>query len=120
MFQINIFIHFFYVQLIGCAYFTHRFGCQKCLVRGKKLRKRMSFPRTDAGPRTDDNFRNPNEKEKAEILHIKEYSILQELPIDMVKSFVVADPLHLLELGNMKKYEEFYCNGISCLLFSVL
>lgn len=98
-------------------YFTHRFGCQKCKVRGKIMQKRMTFPSTDAEPRTDSNFRQPNEKINAEILHIREYSILQELPIDMVKSFVVAEPLHLLELVNMKKYEEFYCNNTICELF---
>lgn len=68
----------------------------------------MSFPSTDAAPRTDHNFRNPNRRINAERLHIKEYSILQALPID-IKSFVVADPLHLLELGNMKKYDGFFC-----------
>lgn len=73
------------------------------MVKGKKLENRMCFPTTNAAPRTDNNFRQPDANIEAEILHIKEYSILQELPIDMVKSFVVADSLHLLELGNMKK-----------------
>lgn len=94
-----------YLFLIGSVYFTHRFGCQKCMIKGKMVEKRMCFPSTDAEPRTDANFRQPDENIDAEKLHIKEYSILQELPIDMVKSFIVADSLHLLELGNMKKYE---------------
>lgn len=77
---------------------------------------RMCFPSTDAEPRTDTNFRLPDENNAAEINHIKEYTILQELPIDMIKSFVVADSLHLLELGNMKKYKEFYCNNVDYVL----
>lgn len=67
------------------------------------VHRRMCFPVYDAEPRTNANFRQPDANNEAEIHHIKEYSILQELPIDMIKSFVVADSLHLLELGNMKK-----------------
>lgn len=92
--------------MVGTVYFTHKFGCQKCLVRGKRLQNRMCFPLTDAEQRTDANFRQPNAENAAEIEHIREHSILQELPIDMVKSFIIADSLHLLELGNMKKYEQ--------------
>lgn len=54
-------------------------------------------------PRTDISFRNPKEENKVEVEHHKEYTPLQELPIDMIKSFPVSDPLHLLELGIMKK-----------------
>lgn len=64
----------------------------------------MSFPQIQVDLRTDYNFRNPNEANEAEMLHHKEYSILQQLPIDMIDCFVVSDPLHLLELGIMKKY----------------
>lgn len=77
------------------------------MIKGKVLENRMCFPSTDAELRSDANFRQPNVENEAEFRHIKDYSILQELPIDMVKSFVVADSLHLLELGNMKKYKEF-------------
>lgn len=64
----------------------------------------MSFPRVGEQLRTDQNFRFPEEDNEAEARHHKEYSILQELPIDMITSFSTSDPLHLLELGIMKKY----------------
>lgn len=63
----------------------------------------MSFPRVDQ-LRTDHNFRFPQRGNDAETNHHKEYSILQELPIDMISSFPTSDPLHLLELGIMKTY----------------
>lgn len=78
------------------------------MVTGKRMQNRMTYPPNGAEPRTDANFRQPNANNPAEFLHIKMRSILQKLPIDMVKLFIVADPLHLLELVNMKKYEQFY------------
>lgn len=36
--------------------------------------------------------------------HHQSDSILEELPIDMVKSFPVSDALHLFDLGIMKRY----------------
>lgn len=85
------------MYLLGTVYFTHQFGCQKCFVRGKRLQNRMCYRSIDAEPRTDANFRQPNAENAAEIEHIREHSILQALPIDMVKQFIIADALHLLE-----------------------
>lgn len=67
----------------------------------------MSFPRLSKELRTDENFRFPHIDSPAQINHIKEHSIMKELPIDMVSSFPTSDPLHLLELGIMKKYTDF-------------
>lgn len=67
----------------------------------------MSFPSVENYLRTDHNFRNPNEDNDAEVNHHKQYSILEELPIDMITSFVTSDPLHLFEIGIMKKYVKF-------------
>lgn len=94
------------IFIIGIVNFNHRFGCQKCLTEGVYSRKshRMSFPRVGDGLRTNQNFRYPQDDNEAEVRHHKEYSILQELPIDMVLDFTTSDPLHLLELGIMKKY----------------
>lgn len=63
----------------------------------------MSFPVTKADARTDDNFRHPEKGVKLEEEHIKENSILKELKIDMILDFPTSDPLHLLELGIMKR-----------------
>lgn len=54
----------------------------------------MSFGDIDAVRRTDEMFRNKEQKE-----HHKERSVIEYLDIDMVQSFTIADPLHLLELG---------------------
>lgn len=58
----------------------------------------MTFPRINAELRTDTNFRNRSQSE-----HHKLKSIMEDLPIDMVRSFPTSDPLHLFELGIMKK-----------------
>lgn len=52
--------------------------------------------------RTDESFRNrlqPN--------HHSEYSILEQLPIDMIRSFPTSDALHLLDLGITKRWHIF-------------
>lgn len=67
---------------------------------------RMSFPHIDMEKRTNDNFRNrmqPN--------HHKERSLMEQLPIDMIKSFPTCDPLHLLDLGIMKRLLLVWTHG---------
>lgn len=70
----------------------------------RTLRK-MSFPRIAVTEderqkelRTDTNFRNRYQPEHH---HFK--SVLEELPIDMVKAFPTSDALHLFDLGIMKR-----------------
>lgn len=60
----------------------------------------MSFPHIDCESRTDESFR-----ERKQIEHHKNpRSILEELyDCDMVADFVTSDPLHLLDLGIMKR-----------------
>lgn len=97
---------------IDTVNFNHKFGCQKCMMQGEYFRSahRMSFHRVVATEaerttelRTDDRFRNRFQPE-----HHTGDSILENLPIDMVKSFVVSDSLHLLDLGLMKRYSNPY------------
>lgn len=88
----------------GTVNFNHREGCQKCEVVGRyfKRLRRMSFIHSNCALRNDQSFRqriHPN--------HHKTFSIIEKLPIDMVRDFVVADPLHLLELGVLKTYAQF-------------
>lgn len=83
------------------------YGCQKCMTQGvycKTLRK-MCFPRIAVTEqerqnelRTDANFRDRIQPEHH---HMK--SILEDLPIDMIKSFPTSDPLHLFDLGIIKR-----------------
>lgn len=85
---------------IGTVLFNHRHGCQKCLVEGQYIKEfhRMNFADLDAIRRTNESFRN-----RVQIIHHKEMSPFEELNIDMITSFPTSDPLHLLELGVMRK-----------------
>lgn len=58
----------------------------------------MSYPRIDMPLRTDASFRNKLDED-----HHKETTPLELLPIDMVMDFPIADSLHLLDLGIMKR-----------------
>lgn len=73
-------------------------GCQKCTISGQRINRRTCFPRVGCPKRTDLEFRN-----RAIPAHHREYSIIEELPIDMVDDFVTSEDLHLLHLGIMKK-----------------
>lgn len=63
----------------------------------------MSFPRIDVALRTDASFRN-----REDLDHHKTDSIIEKLPIDMVKDFVVADALHLVDLGLFKLHSKIF------------
>lgn len=80
--------------------FNAKHGCQRCTVIGKQSGISMTvvFNQLDAALRTDAGFR-ANEYPQ----HCKTFTPLVELPIDMIRDFVVADPLHLTELGIMKR-----------------
>lgn len=58
----------------------------------------MYFPDSNAVSRTDAEFRARKYGE-----HHKERSLLENLDIDMIFSFPSSDPLHLLDLGVMKR-----------------
>lgn len=58
----------------------------------------MYYDGTNFELRTDTDFRA-----RKQPMHHKERSILEELSIDMVKAFVTSDPLHLFELGILKR-----------------
>lgn len=58
----------------------------------------MTYPYFDIEKRTDKSFR-----ERKDPVHHKEKTPLENLPIDMVNDFPVADPLHLIDFGIMKK-----------------
>ncbi|XP_031625627.1 uncharacterized protein LOC116342258 [Contarinia nasturtii] len=84
----------------GVVNFNHEYGCQKCMAGGEYYLQshRMSFPKCDGIRRTDEMFRN-----RIQPQHHKDKSLMEKLNIDMVSQFPTSDPLHLLELGVMKK-----------------
>lgn len=63
----------------------------------------MSFYSCYDEKRTDFSFRNQLDPQ-----HHKVTSILEQLPVDMINDFPTSDPLHLLELGMMKKLLKFW------------
>lgn len=89
------------ISIAGVVNFNHTSGCQKCLVEGKfsKNAHRMFFSKFDCTSRTDSSFRL-----KLHPKHHKEYSLMEDLPMNMIQDFPTSDPLHLLELGVMKRY----------------
>lgn len=89
----------------GIVYFNHRHGCQNCTTIGTYHRS-MSFPKIDCSRRTNTSFRDRIDSE-----HHRQNSCLELLPIDMISDFIIADPLHLLELGIMRKLLRIWVNG---------
>lgn len=85
-------------RFIGTVLFNHRFGCQKCSVEGEYIEHRMCFIDQNAPRRTNESFRFRDQP-----IHHKEKSPFEDLEIDMITSFPSSDPLHLLELGVMRK-----------------
>lgn len=85
---------------------TSKVGCQKCMAEGTYYNDshRLSFHRIPISEierqqelRTDERFRN-----RFQAQHHKGDTILEQLPIDMIKGFPTSDSLHLLDLGVMK------------------
>ncbi|EAT44166.1 AAEL004424-PA [Aedes aegypti] len=82
--------------------FNGKNGCLKCTINGEysHVSKTVVFPTLHCPLRTDLKFRQKDYGKH----HAGQDSPILKLPdFDMVKDFVVADSLHLLELGVMKR-----------------
>lgn len=92
------FISLFATDIVN---FNGEFGCQKCEVNVEfdKHFHKMCFPNICAQRRTDESFRQRQQPKH----HKAERSLIEELPINMITAFPTSDPLHLLELGVMRK-----------------
>lgn len=96
---------------ISVAYHNSMIGCHKCITIGayNDKSKTVVFEHTACEERTNEGFRNrAYDCIAMDIYHRymkyhKYASPLEDLPIDMVKQFIVADDLHLLHLGLMKR-----------------
>lgn len=75
-------------------------GCQKCQIIGRHsaISHTVVFTKLQSEPRTDAVFRAGGYP-----LHQVCSNPFVELPLDMIRDFVVADPLHLIELGVMER-----------------
>lgn len=87
--------------------FNSYHGCTRCTGEGEYRFNKMIFPKINCRPRTDLEFRNRKDED-----HHKEDTPLELLPIDMIKDFIVADSLHLLHVGVMKKLLLIWTTGM--------
>lgn len=55
----------------------------------------MSYPDTNCERRTDESFRNRTDED-----HHKKDTPLTLLPMNMIEDVIIADSLHLFDLGN--------------------
>lgn len=76
-------------------------ACLKCVTKGKYsyTAKTMIYPQMNAELRTDAKFRSGVYGQ-----HHKSYSIISELPINMIDDFPIADSLHIIDLGSVHHY----------------
>ncbi|CAH8609413.1 unnamed protein product [Schistosoma rodhaini] len=83
---------------VGCTVnHNGKAGCDRCVVNGRRLDGKMTFPNGEYTLRTDDSFRNQTQS-----IHHQGHSIFESLPIDMISTFPL-DPMHMVYLGVIKK-----------------
>lgn len=89
----------FSISFAGTISYNGIHGCQKCQVVGKYsgISDTVVFTKINQEPRTDAEFRAKQYPD-----HQKSDTALTQLPIDLIKDIIVADELHLLELGVVK------------------
>lgn len=76
----------------------------------------MSYPDLNCPLRTDDSFRKKTDKK-----HHKDSTPLLELHMDMVEDVIIADSLHLFDLGNItqNKFRKSTIKSLSIIYFQV-
>lgn len=83
-------------------------SCPTCTVEGDLIKKRMCFPQIHASARTDDDFRNKTDEE----YHNRGItSCLVEIPGFGPVTNVPTDPMHLLDLGVMRRMLNLLLDG---------
>ncbi|XP_055541283.1 uncharacterized protein LOC129727452 [Wyeomyia smithii] len=76
-------------------------ACPKCETRGTNIpgSRKIVYPEVDAPVRTDMKFRRRISKNNQDCHHLStEHTILENLPIDMIKDFVI-DKMHAVDEG---------------------
>lgn len=83
------------------------FACERCLVEGEYFTScgHVCLKDMNSVARTDRSFRNKEQEE-----HHKFVTIIEELPIDIIKCFPL-DYLHLILLGIMKRLLKIWLKG---------
>lgn len=89
-----------------CISYNGFFSCSKCVQKGKYVKGRVCFPKTNCKKRTNENFCN-----KIQRKHHVGNSILENIPgINMVSSFPL-EYMHLVCLGVVKKMLNLWLFG---------
>lgn len=83
-------------------------GCPKCIIKGRYLNGRMTYLQCDGIKRTNGNFR-----EKFDKNYHNYSSPIEQLDIDMIKSFPL-DYLHIVLLGVTKKILRLWFGNKKC------
>lgn len=84
---------------------TGYYSCTKCSVKGSYIAGRVCFPTLANTLHTDQSFHSKSQEQ-----HHTGRSILEELPMDMVKD-IPLDYMHLVCLGVMQKLLLLGCEG---------
>lgn len=79
-----------------------RNGCSKCDQIGRRISNKMIFSNVEGNRRTDENFQNRTDPAHHQFEYLNKKNVLEEIGIGMVSQFVL-DPMHLCDLGVMKK-----------------
>uniref|UniRef100_A0A182W6A9 DUF4218 domain-containing protein n=1 Tax=Anopheles minimus TaxID=112268 RepID=A0A182W6A9_9DIPT len=93
--------------ITGVACFNSRDGCLKCVTKGTSLKRRMTFSSWIEPERTDHRFR----MRAYERYHKIESPLLKLDNFNIVKQVIVADPLHLIDLGLTKRTITSFMEG---------
>lgn len=95
-------IKLFFSVFLGVVNFNGKDGCLKCTINGEysHISRTVVFPSLRCPLRTDDQFR----KKAYGNHHSGQDTPLLRIPdMDIIQDFIIADSLHLLELGVMKR-----------------
>lgn len=103
-FKVNVIVKCFIcdsparAMIKGVQFFIGKHGCHKCMDVGEysHISRMIIFQELDCPARNDD-FRK-----KLYGKHHQKDSVLLSLPIDILKTFPVADSMHFIDLGVMK------------------
>lgn len=104
-----------YILITATVLYLSKLGsCIKCTVGGQNDKGHTYFNHFDCPRRTDAEFRSMSDYDHHAFIGLKRFEIrapitpLVELPIDMINAFTIADDLHLLFEGIMKRLAKTY------------
>uniref|UniRef100_A0A182W2I6 DUF4806 domain-containing protein n=1 Tax=Anopheles minimus TaxID=112268 RepID=A0A182W2I6_9DIPT len=93
--------------ITGVACFNSLDACLQCVTKGTSLKRRMTFSSWIEPERTDHRFR----MRAYERYHKIESPLLKLDNFNIIKQVIVADPLHLIDLGLTKRTITSFMEG---------